>query len=134
MPKSAPAPVRIVSFGYGHGDAPDAHLTLDLRSHFRDPHVSPAMRELTATHSLVRRTVLGTPGVKALLTATVRAVQAYDAGPSARDTVVAVGCAGGRHRSAVAANVLARRLRRRGHAVTVEHRDLHLPVIARRRG
>lgn len=90
--------MRIVSFGYGHGDAPAAHLTLDLRHHFRDPHVSPAMRELTAVHREVRRTVLGTPGVKALLAATVRAVQAYDAGPSARNTVVALGCTGGRHR------------------------------------
>ncbi|MFH8805291.1 ATPase [Streptomyces sp. NPDC017936] len=131
MTKARPGAVRVVSFGYGHGDAPAAHLTLDLRAHFRDPHVSPAMRELTAAHRRVRRIVLGTPGVKALLTATVRAVQAYDAGPSARDTVIAVGCAGGRHRSAVAADVLARRLRRRGHEVTVEHRDLHRPVIAR---
>jgi UPF0042 nucleotide-binding protein len=131
MTKPRPGAVRIVSFGYGHGDAPAAHLTLDLRAHFRDPHVSPAMRELTAADRTVRRAVLGTPGVKALLAATVRAVRAYDAGPSARDTVVAVGCTGGRHRSAVAANVLARRLRRRGHVVTVEHRDLHRPVIAR---
>ncbi|MGY5634182.1 RapZ C-terminal domain-containing protein [Streptomyces sp. UC1A3] len=132
MSKTTPGAVRIVSFGYGHGDAPAAHLTLDLRHHFRDPHISPAMRELTAVHRKVRRTVLGTAGIKALLAATVRTVQAYDAGPSARDTVVAVGCVGGRHRSAVAADVLARRLRRRGHEVTVEHRDLHRPVISRR--
>jgi RNase adaptor protein for sRNA GlmZ degradation len=131
MTMTDPAPVRIISFGYGHAGAPDAHLTLDLRHHFLDPHVRPAMRELTAADRLVRRTVLRTPGIKALLTATVRAVQAYDSGPSARDTVVAVGCVGGRHRSAVTADVLARRLRRRGHMVTVEHRDLHRPVIAR---
>ena len=131
MTAANPAPVRIVSFGYGHGDAPDAHLTLDLRHHFRDPHVRPEMRELTAAHRRVRRTVLGTPGVKALLNATVDVVQAYDAGPSARSTVVAVGCVGGRHRSAVVAQALGRRLRRRGHEVTVEHRDLHRPVIAR---
>lgn len=131
MPRTAPAPVRIVSFGYGHGDAPAAHVTLDLRRHFRDPHVNPAMHELTAAHRPVRRAVLATPGVRALLAATVRTVQAYDAGPSAQGTVVAVGCAGGRHRSAVAADALARRLRRRGHVVTVEHRDIHRPVIAR---
>ncbi|WP_086559927.1 RapZ C-terminal domain-containing protein [Streptomyces africanus] len=131
MTAANPAPVRIVSFGYGHGDAPAAHLTLDLRHHFRDPHVRPEMRELTAVHRKVRRAVLGTPGVKALLTAAVRMVQAYDAGPSAQGTVVAVGCVGGRHRSAVAADALARRLRRRGHRVIVEHRDLHRPVIIR---
>lgn len=131
MTAANPAPVRIVSFGYGHGDAPAAHLTLDLRVHFKDPHVRPEMRELTAVHRKVRRAVLGTPGIKALLAATVRMVQAYDAGPSACETLVSVGCVGGRHRSAVAADALARRLRRRGHLVTVEHRDLHLPVIKR---
>lgn len=131
MTAANPAPVRVVSFGYGHGDAPAAHLTLDLRHHFRDPHVRPEMRELTAVHRKVRRAVLGTPGIRALLAATVRAVQAFDAGPSATGTVVSVGGHGGRHRSAVAADALARRLRRRGHHVTVEHRDLHLPVIRR---
>jgi hypothetical protein len=52
------------------------------------------------------------------LTATVRAVQAYDSGSSTQDTVVAIGCVG-RSLSDVAAHSLARRLRRRGHRVTV---------------
>jgi UPF0042 nucleotide-binding protein len=131
MTAANPVPVRVVSFGYGHGDAPEAHITLDLQKHFKDPHVRPELRKLTGADRRVRRTVLGTPGIKALLTATVRVVQAYNAGPRAQATVVAVGCVGGRHRSVVAAHVLARRLRRRGHVVTVEHRDLHRPVIAR---
>lgn len=121
-----PVPIRIVSFGYGHGDAPDAHITLDLRQHFR-----PELREKTAKDRTVRRAVLGTPGVKPLLAATVKAAQAYASGPSAGALVIATGCVGGRHRSAVAAEALARRLRRRGHTVAVEHRDLHRPVIAR---
>ena len=126
-----PVPIRIVSFGYGHGDAPDANITLDLRQHFRDPHVRPELREKTAKDRVVRQAVLGTPGVKPLLAAAVRAAQAYASGPSAGALVIATGCVGGRHRSAVAAEALARRLRRRGHTVDGEHRDLHRPVIAR---
>jgi len=68
--RAAGAPVEIVSFGYLHGPPPTAHLILDLRSHFRDPHVDPGLRELTA----------------------------YRSGPSAGPVTVAVGCAGGRHR------------------------------------
>src|SRR5579883_2061587 len=35
---AAPTPaVRITSFGYLHDAAPLAHLTVDLRTHFRDP-------------------------------------------------------------------------------------------------
>lgn len=40
--------VEIVSFGYLHGEPPQAHITLDLRNHFRDPHINPALREMTA--------------------------------------------------------------------------------------
>lgn len=125
------ATIRIVSFGYGHNPAPEAHLTLDLRVHFRDPHVSPELRYLTANDRPVRRAVLNTPGIRPLLAATVRAAQAYADGPSGDHITIATGCVGGRHRSAVTANSLARRLRRRGHTVTVRHRDIHQPVITR---
>jgi UPF0042 nucleotide-binding protein len=125
------ATIRIVSFGYGHAAAPDAHITLDLRTHFRDPHINPALRHMTAHDKPVRRAVFGTPGIRPLLAATVRAVQAYATGPGDGPITIATGCAGGRHRAATVANNLARRLRRRGHTVTVHHRDLNKPVIAR---
>ncbi|QLJ06837.1 ATPase (plasmid) [Streptomyces sp. NEAU-sy36] len=123
------ATIQIISFGYGHNPAPTAHITLDLRHHFRDPHIQPSLRTLTANDRAVRRTVLNTPGIRPLLTATTRQINAYAAGPSGGTITVATGCVGGRHRSAVTANALARRLRRRGHTVTVEHRDLHRPLI-----
>ncbi|WP_107055766.1 RNase adapter RapZ [Streptomyces sp. NRRL F-5135] len=44
---------------------------------------------------------------------------------------IAFGCGGGRHRSAVAANQLARQLCRRGVTVTVHHRDITKPVLTR---
>lgn len=51
--------VEIISFGYGHAAPPEAHLILDLRKHFRDPHVNPALRYMTAEDRAVRRAVLG---------------------------------------------------------------------------
>lgn len=125
------ATVEIVSFGFLHADAPEADIVLDLRRAFRDPHVDPRMRQLTGRDRLVQRAVLGTAGIRPLLKATTRQVQAYAAGPSADQIVIGSGCAGGRHRSVVVADQLARRLRRRGHTVTVTHRDLHLPVVQR---
>jgi UPF0042 nucleotide-binding protein len=119
MTATNPAPVRVVSFGYGHGDAPAAHLTLDLRHHFPGEDPSRGVRGRTVIHQTGRRSILGTPGFRALLAAAVRAVRAYDSGPYNRGIVVAVG--GGRIRSIVAAEALARRLRRRGHEVLVEH-------------
>lgn len=125
------AKVEIVSFGFLHDDAPQADIVLDLRRAFRDPHVDPRMRQLTGRDRLVRKAVLGTAGIRQLLKATVRQVAAYASGPSVDRIVIGSGCAGGRHRSVVLAEQLARRLRRRSHTVTVTHRDIHRPVVQR---
>ncbi|MEU5546789.1 RNase adapter RapZ [Streptomyces sioyaensis] len=123
--------VEIVSFGYLHDAPPAAHLTIDLRHHFRDPHVSPELRYMTAEDEPVRTAVLNTPGITDLAAATARAVAAFAAGPSAGVVTVADGCAGGRHRAPTFALVLADLLRLAGHQVTVTHRDLHRPVVQR---
>ncbi|MCV2460244.1 ATPase [Streptomyces sp. ICN988] len=123
--------VEIVSFGYLHDAPPVAHLTIDLRHHFRDPHVSPELRYMTAEDAPVRTAVLDTPGITALVEATATAVTAFASGPSAGTVTVADGCAGGRHRAPTFALALAERLRSEGHRVTVAHRDLHRPVVQR---
>jgi len=123
--------VEIVSFGYGHGPAPEAHATFDVRHHFRDPHVNPALRYLTATDSEVRTAVLSTPGIPGLIEAIVSAVHAYRRGPQPGPVTVAVGCAGGRHRSAAIAIEVARRLASDGATVAITHLDMARPVIER---
>lgn len=123
------AAVRVVSFGFLHAPPPAAHLTIDLRYHFRDPHVSPTLRYLTAADDAVREAVLSTPGITDLVEATARAVDAFAAGPGAGPVTVAAGCAGGRHRAAVFVAALAQQLSDAGHAVAVDHRDLGKPVV-----
>ena len=118
--------VEVISFGYGHGAPPPAHLTVDVRSHFRDPHVNRGLRYLTAEDPAVAEAVMGTPGIPALIDSAVAAVAAFRAAPSPGPVTVAVGCAGGRHRSAVIAAEVARRL---GPAATLAHRDIARPVI-----
>jgi UPF0042 nucleotide-binding protein len=125
------ATVEIVSFGYLHAAPPAAHLTIDLRHHFRDPHVSPELRYMTADDAPVLAAVLGTPGIKGLVEATATAVAAFASGPSAGTVTVADGCAGGRHRAPTFARALAERLRADGHQVTVSHRDMTRPVVQR---
>ncbi|MEW1724385.1 RNase adapter RapZ [Streptomyces sp. NPDC093109] len=126
-----PVNVEIVSFGYLHDGPPPAHLTIDLRAHFRDPHVSPELRYMTAADEPVRTAVLGTPGITDLIEATARAVAAFASGPSAGTVIVADGCAGGRHRAPTFAGALAERLRQDGYTVAVRHRDIGRPVVQR---
>ncbi|WP_443073087.1 RapZ C-terminal domain-containing protein [Streptomyces sp. NBC_01451] len=125
------AAVDIVSFGYLHDAPPAAHLTIDLRHHFRDPHVSPELRYMTACDEPVRTAVLNTPGITDLVNATATAVAAFASGPSSGTVTVADGCAGGRHRAPTFAGALAERLRAAGHDVTVHHRDLDKDVVQR---
>ncbi|MEU7302628.1 RNase adapter RapZ [Streptomyces sp. NPDC007206] len=125
------AVVEIVSFGYLHDAPPAARLTIDLRHHFRDPHVSPELRDMTADDQPVRAAVLGTPGVAALVLKTASAVEALASGPSAGVITVAGGCAGGRHRAPVFARALAELLSDAGHDVSVHDRDMDKPVVHR---
>jgi P-loop ATPase protein family len=125
-------PAEIISFGYGHGPAPaGAHVVLDVRSHYRDPHVDPGLRDLTAADEQVIRAVLDTPGVLALVGAIVATAHAYRAGPQPGPVRIAVGCAGGRHRSAVIAAEAAWQLELDNVPVTLTHRDIGRPVIGR---
>ena len=127
-----PHDVSITTFGYLHGAAPLANITLDLRSHFRDPHYNPALRYLTAEHEVVRAVVMTTPGIQALIDSTTAVVLAYLAGPGTGPVTVAVGCAGGIHRAPTVGAQIAQALDVLwGVPVTLTHRDLDKPVINR---
>lgn len=119
--------VRIVSFGYGHGAAPHAEMTFDLRNHFRDPHVDPEFRELTGTDDRVIDRVLDTPGVHSLINSILCAAFAYL--EADKPLTIAIGCAGGRHRSVVIANEVATGLEYDGVHVATTHRDISRTVI-----
>jgi RNase adaptor protein for sRNA GlmZ degradation len=123
--------VEVISFGYGHGAAPEAHAVYDVRHHFKDPHVNPALRELDGTDLAVIDAVMATPGIRRLIDAITITAGAFLAGPRKGKVVIAVGCVGGRHRSVAVAGEVAARLSRAGFSVTLCDRDRHRPVIAR---
>jgi UPF0042 nucleotide-binding protein len=106
--------ITIKSFGYGHPDgAPPAHVTVDLRTLFQDPHVSPEMRNLTGKDPAVIQSVMRQPGAEALLR-------------SLTDVSMDL-----------FADALTQELRawyrsvRPAETVTVEHRDIDKPVLVR---
>jgi hypothetical protein len=109
-----PADVTIVSIGRLHDDARGEHanvlqratIAIDLRHHFRDPHIQADLRQLTAHDQAVRDTVMDTPGVREVLAATALQVQGYLAGPTTAPVTVVTQCEGGRHRAAATAMAL----------------------------
>jgi UPF0042 nucleotide-binding protein len=116
----------IVSFGYKHGVPVDVDLLFDCRF-LPNPHWIDDLRPLTGTDDAVREYVLSQPDAVAfvaelerlftlLLPAFVREGKAY--------LSIGIGCTGGRHRSIVIANELARVLDGLGFPASVVHRDV----------
>ena len=116
----------VVSFGYKHGLPLDVDLVFDTRF-LPNPHWVDALRPQTGLDQDVRAYVLGQPETDAflaqldellglLLPAFVKEGKSY--------LSIAVGCTGGRHRSVVIAEELAKRMTARGFAPSVLHRDI----------
>lgn len=123
--------VHIESFGYLHGAPPaNSDLILDARDLIRDPHVDPALRQLTGRDEAVHEAVMGTPGAGALAGFIRQAVKVGVDGDAWFR--VAIGCQGGRHRSVVLADVVGEALAERdGAHVQIYHRDIDRPVVER---
>ncbi len=125
-----PAPPRtvlsLVSFGYKYGLPVDADLVFDARC-LPNPHFVESLQPLTGRADPVVEYVLGFGQARGFveriqeflrftLPLYVQEGKAY--------LTIAVGCTGGRHRSVVLAEELARLLREGGHEVSVRHRDV----------
>jgi RNase adaptor protein for sRNA GlmZ degradation len=130
-PSPVPA-VEITSYGRLHGAPPEgAHLILNAEHLLLDPHVTPELRELTGRNKRVITNVMRQPGAARIVGELARACMAI--APATPVVRVAVGCAGGRHRSVVLAEECASALRDYYGPldVTVVHRDIDKPVVER---
>jgi RNase adapter protein RapZ len=116
----------VLSFGYKHGLPLDVDMVLDCRF-LPNPHWVDELRNLTGRDPEVRGYVLRFPETKAflerledllelLLPAYVKEGKSY--------LTIALGCTGGRHRSVVIGEEVAKLLRRRGFEPRVQHRDI----------
>jgi len=124
--------LRVYSFGYGHNEPlPTTDLVADVRHRFRDPHIDPQLREMTGRDQPVIDKVLGTDGVDRYISALWKVAAALLA-TGTGSVSVAVGCVGGRHRSVVIADELARRATAGGWSTVVEHLHVDRPVIQRK--
>lgn len=119
--------ISVISFGFKHGLPLDVDTVFDCRF-LPNPHWVEPLRILTGLDEPVKRYVLGSEVAQDfigrlddlmgfLLPAYVKEGKSY--------LTLAIGCTGGQHRSVVLAEELARRIRARGFAPIVHHRDVH---------
>jgi RNase adapter protein RapZ len=122
--------VTFLTFGFKHGSPRDADLTFDVRF-LPNPHYEAELREQTGLDRDVIRYVESSDGIGefyARLTPLLDyLLPAYEREGKSHLTV-AIGCTGGRHRSVVIAEHLAREYEARGDfMVEVVHRDVDKP-------
>ncbi|HET9852938.1 MAG TPA: RNase adapter RapZ [Candidatus Limnocylindrales bacterium] len=119
--------IQLISFGYKFGIPLEADLVFDTRF-IQNPYYVPELREHSGLTTQVRDFVLAQPGAEEYLEHILRLLEfgipAFEAEGKSKLTI-GIGCTGGRHRSIVLAEELARRLRDAGHGpVAVFHREL----------
>ncbi|MCA1579406.1 MAG: RNase adapter RapZ [Acidobacteria bacterium] len=124
--QGAPMRVQVLSFGHKYGNPGDLELLFDVR-HLPNPHFVPELQPLSGHDSRVVRYLRSQPEVQEtlgrfsdllsyLLPLYKREGKSY--------VTVGIGCTGGRHRSVMVANALARALRRSGFDAHAQHRDV----------
>ena len=122
--------VTFMTFGFKHGSPRDADLTFDVRF-LPNPHYEAELREQTGLDPDVIAYVESSDGIgefyERLTPLLDYLLPAYEHEGKAHLTV-GIGCTGGRHRSVVIAEHLAREYEARGDfMVEVVHRDVDKP-------
>jgi UPF0042 nucleotide-binding protein len=122
--------VTFMTFGFKHGTPRDADLTFDVRF-LPNPHYESELRELTGQDEAVVEYVEGSDGIgefyDRLTPLLDYLLPAYEQEGKSHLTI-GIGCTGGRHRSVVIGDHLARIYNDRGdYLVDVVHRDMDKP-------
>jgi UPF0042 nucleotide-binding protein len=122
-----PMRVQVLSFGHKYGGPRDLDLLFDVR-HLPNPYFVEELRAYSGNDRRVVEFLKGQPQTTEtlerfgglldyLLPLYQREGKSY--------VTVGIGCTGGRHRSVMVANALARHLRREGFNATAVHRDVN---------
>jgi RNase adapter protein RapZ len=120
--------VSLISFGFKHGTPLDVDTIFDVRF-LPNPHYDPQLRPLTGHDAPVRDAVLGQDDARVFVEKVSELlsflIPRYATEGKTYFTL-GVGCTGGRHRSVVIVEELAKRLRHTGGDTDlfVRHRDL----------
>jgi len=117
--------ISCVSFGYRNGIPSDSDLVFDVRF-LPNPNYIPKFHNLTGKHPQVARYIRSFPQTQEFI-ARITDMLAYLIPHYIREgksyLTIAIGCTGGRHRSVMMAETIAKKLAQRGFATKVIHRD-----------
>jgi len=133
---SLPLRVQVLSFGHRFGAPREMELLFDVR-HLPNPFFIDALRPLPGSDRRIVKYLKDQPEVEETLQRFTDLLyyllpQYHREGKSY--LTVGIGCTGGRHRSVMIANELAKRLRRGGFDAHSSHRDVRKASAAAKAG
>lgn len=121
-----PMLVSLVSFGYKFGVPTDADLVFDVRF-LPNPHFTARLRRFTGRDPAIQKYIRSFPQtgefLRRLEDLLVYLMPHY-IGEGKSYLTIAFGCTGGRHRSVMLAESVAKSLEKRGYSTKVVHRDI----------
>jgi len=117
--------LNVMSFGFKNGVPQEADWVFDVRF-LLNPFYVPALKGLTGRNQKVKKYVLSGPDAEKFagrITGLVMDLIPSYIREGKYNLTLAVGCTGGRHRSVVMAEEIARRLEENGRHAVIKHRD-----------
>lgn len=118
--------ITLFSFGYRYGVPAEADLVMDIRF-INNPYYDEALRQFDGTNEKVRDYVLADQSAQQFLEEFIKLLTfllpQYLAREGKSHLTVAFGCTGGKHRSVVITNEMAKKLASLGYDVNIVHRD-----------
>ena len=117
--------LNVMSFGFKNGVPQEADWVFDVRF-LPNPFYVPALKGLTGRNQKVKKYVLSGPDAEKFagrITGLVMDLIPSYIREGKYNLTLAVGCTGGRHRSVVMAEEIARRLEENGRHAVIKHRD-----------
>ncbi len=131
-----PMRVQVMSFGHKYGGPRDLDLLFDVR-HLPNPHFVADLRAYSGKDRRVveylRKQTETTETLERFGSLFDYLLPLYEREGKSYVTV-GIGCTGGRHRSVMVANALARHLRRAGYEAAAVHRDIRKAVRRKAKG
>ncbi len=118
--------VAVTSFGFRHGVPPESDLVFDVRF-LPNPNYVPEFKALSGKNTRVARYVRSFPQTSEFLKRVedmVGFLLPHFVTEGKTYLTIAFGCTGGRHRSVMMAEEMARYLQRHGYPVRISHRDI----------
>lgn len=118
--------IQIMSFGFKHGVPEDIDLVFDMRV-LPNPYNVESLRDLTGRNEKIKDYVMKFTETEILLKKIadyLEFVIPIYIKEGRTQLIIGIGCTGGKHRSVVMTEELAKRLNDNGHKVQFEHRDI----------